>query len=65
MKATYFKPTTEEFLVSSEAIMITGSNGGQNIIDEGKSTSEENITQGDARRQRSVWDDEEMEEEEW
>ena len=61
MKAIYLKPTTEEIRLSLSAIMITVSGGkdGQ-IVEDGGSTNENNITEGDSRR-RTVWDDEEEE----
>lgn len=66
MKAIYLKPTTEEILISSTAIMITVSGDGQQIVENGGNTGDGDnpITSGDSRRQRSVWDDEELEEEE-
>lgn len=63
MKKTYLKPATEEILISSKAIMITASGDGERIVEDGGTTSENEITEGDARR-RTVWDDEE-EEDEW
>ena len=64
MKATYLKPTLEEILLSSQAIMISASGDGTKLVEDGGGTNEGGITEGDARRHRSVWDDEELEEEE-
>lgn len=67
MKATYLKPTTEEFILSSSVIMIGASDGnGNKLVEDGGGTSEGGISEGDARRHRSVWDDGmEEEEEQW
>ena len=65
MKKTYLKPATEEILISSKTIMITASGDGQRIVDDGGTTSDENITEGDSRRRyQNVWDEEEYDDEE-
>ena len=62
MKKTYLIPSTDVVLVSSSAIMITVSDGkGKKIVDDGGNTSTDGITEGDARRRRTVWDDDEEE----
>lgn len=54
------KPTTEEILLSSHAIMITVSGDGEQIVGDGGETGGEGgPTEGDSRRRFSVWDDEE------
>lgn len=58
MKATYLKPTTEEILLSSQPIMIGASADGKKILEDGGGTSSSGITEGDSRRNYSVWDDE-------
>ena len=69
MKKIYLKPTTEEFLIASGAIMITASGEGEKIVDDGGDTSSEGITTGDSRRRRgnarNQWEDDEMDEEQW
>ena len=59
MKAKYLKPTTEEILLSSHAIMLTISGDGEPIGGNGGGTGDGNITEGDSRRHFSVWGDEE------
>lgn len=65
MKKTYIMPTAEEILLSSTAIMITGSGGGEQIVGDGGDTETAGITEGDSRRHRSVWDDGMEEEDEF
>ena len=57
MKKTYLKPTADLNLIYSEAIMITVSGEGQQIVDDGGSTSGSGITEGDSRG-GFIWDDE-------
>ena len=59
MKKTYLKPTIEEELFSGDDLMITTSVDGTNIVEDGGNTGENNITEGDSRRRRDVWADEE------
>ena len=59
MKATYLKPTTEEILISSAAIMITASGGDGDLnIGDGGGTGDSGVTEGDARLRYDVWEDE-------
>ena len=62
MKAKYIKPCiTEDLLLSDEDLMITVSGGqgeGKPIVEDGGSTKDNNITEGDSRM-FNVWDDEE------
>lgn len=59
MKTTYLKPTTDEIRLTSGAVMITASADGENFIEDGGTTSQGGITEGDSRGSRGIWDDEE------
>ena len=59
MKAIYLQPTTEEIRLTSGSVMISASADGENFIEDGGSTSEGGITEGDSRGSRGIWDDEE------
>ena len=52
MKAIYQKPTIKDDEFSLEAIMISTSNGGQTLVEDGGGTSGSGITSGDSR----AWD---------
>jgi len=57
MKTLYVKPETAVVLLSTEAVMIGASAGGQRIVEDGGSTSGSSITTADSRGS-SLWDDE-------
>jgi len=59
MKTTYLKPTTDEIRLTSGSVMISASADGENFIEDGGTTSEGGITEGESRGSRSIWDDEE------
>lgn len=61
MKAIYQKPITEIMFVSSGAIMLTVSGGGQQIVTNGGDTQSAGITSGDSRR-FDLWAEDEDEE---
>jgi hypothetical protein len=63
MKAKYLKPTAEDLLLTIDDLMITVSGNADKIVEDGGSTSEGGIIEGDARRY-NVWDDEDVLEEE-
>lgn len=59
MKATYLKPTTEEILINTPALMLTISGDGEKIVGDGGETGGEGgPTEGDSRRNFSIWDEE-------
>ena len=57
MKAIYLKPETEVTQLSSEAIMLTVSGDGEQIVTDGGGTSESGITEAGSRGS-GLWDDE-------
>ena len=57
MKAKYLKPTTECLPYSIDELMITASGNGQQIVEDG-GTTEDTVTEGDARELRNIWGDE-------
>lgn len=57
MKAKYLKPSiTEDLLFSEEDLLIVVSNKGDVIVEDGGTTNDNNITEGDSRTM-NVWDD--------